>query len=598
MLSNTNQDANNNYDEAYNFLERSEIDPDQPDIRFRLEDIQGNILKSHGRTYSIYVFLHFDNSQPEATKKWIGDFAEKYVVSAIRQREQTQEHKKFLKTKKEASSSTLFVNFSLSFKGYEALGLDAKTNFRKLYQQKLQDKERSFSTHPFEEGMLENLESLKDKKRDWEIEYQQVESSVMNNDIHALILLADCDIDNLCEKTQQILDNIEANNIRIIKKEIGWVRKNDQDQCIEPFGFADNISNPLFLKSDIYQVTDKDQWDPSANLRLVLNVDPFGNLQNKGYSYGSFLVYRKLEQNVEGFNEKIKELAGKLENLGADSHPKKETEQLVKAYTMGRFQNGRPVMIYSSPDSLEQSGVDLNNFNYGKGNDFKETSRWKCPFHAHIRKMNSRAISDNVHSGTYKDKPDNQRQRRIVRRGTTYGLPKENQTSLLSQTTKENLRHYKSLSEKLGVKTEVGKEGLLFFCFQSDIHAQFEKLQDYANDNNFGTNPFGKLGADPILGQQKTLLIQQVTDRILKIPLIHRVTNSILKTPLIQWGREKLPPMLKEAFGKWPSQTWPRTWGNSQDPVKDFDFFGYVTPRGGEYFFTPSLSFLKSLKEE
>ena len=155
----------------------------------------------------------------------------------------------------------------------------------------------------------------------------------------------------------------------------------------------------------------------------------------------------------------------------------------------------------------------------------------------------------------------------------------------MSQTTKENLQHYKSLSEKLGVKTEVGKEGLLFFCFQSDIHQQFEKLQDYANDNNFGPNPFGKLGADPILGQQKTLLIQQVTDRILKIPLI-------------QWGREKLPPMLKEAFGKWPSQTWPRTWGNSQDPVKDFDFFGYVTPRGGEYFFTPSLSFLKSLKAE
>jgi deferrochelatase/peroxidase EfeB len=211
--------------------------------------------------------------------------------------------------------------------------------------------------------------------------------------------------------------------------------------------------------------------------------------------------------------------------------------------------------------------------------------------------MNSRAISDRVHSGTYNDNPDNQRRRRIVRRGTTYGLPKKNQISLLSESTKENLENCKSLSEKLGVKLEEGKEGLLFFCFQSDIHAQFEKLQDYANDHNFGPKSGGKLGADPILGQPKTSPIQQVTDSLLKIPLIQRVTNSILTIPLIQQGKDTWSQTIKKVGG-WPSHRWPRQWGNPQDPVEDFDFFGYVTPRGGEYFFTPSLSFLKSLKEE
>jgi hypothetical protein len=144
---------------------------------------------------------------------------------------------------------------------------------------------------------------------------------------------------------------------------------------------------------------------------------------------------------------------------------------------------------------------------------------------------------------------------------------------------------------------------LLFFCFQSDIYAQFEELQGYANNNKFGPKPFGKLGADPIVGkqivgQQKTPLIQQVTDRILKIPLIQRVTNCILKISLIQPVTEKLSPMLKEAFGQWPSQKWPRKWGEPNSEELEFDFFGFVTPRGGEYFFTPSLSFLKSLKEE
>ena len=104
----------------------------------------------------------------------------------------------------------------------------------------------------------------------------------------------------------------------------------------------------------------------------------------------------------------------------------------------------------------------------------------------------------------------------------------------------------------------VGKEGLLFVCFQSDIKSQFEKLRDYANDKNLGPKKTGNVGADPVAGK-KTLY-----------------TNE------------------------WPGQTWPRKWGDSANPVDEGEFDGFsgvVTPKGGEYFFTPSLSFLKSLKE-
>lgn len=554
MLNNTSQNLKNNYDRAYTVcLEQSEIDSAQNDI---LEDIQGNILKSHGRTYSIYLFLHFDEDRAKATKKWIANFAEKYVVSAIEQQEQSQEYKKYLKKNQATPHQNLLVNFSLSFKGYEALRLDAKTNFRQTRQQKIKDKESNFQgEHPFEEGMVDSLCALNDKKGDWEQEYLQ-------NKIHALISLAHSDSNSLWQETNKIIKEIEDknNNIKIVKKEIGLVRRNEQNQPVEPFGFPDGISQPLFFKTDIDKVKNTDKWDSSAKLRLVLNVDPFGKrfedeVTGDKYSFGSFLVYRKLEQNVEGFNNRVRELACELENKETDCQPKEETEQLVRAYIMGRFrEDGRPVTVYPNLDSPEENGIELNNFNYGEEDHFIDTSRWKCPFHAHIRKVNSRAISDEVYSlMNYEDRPEDQRRRRIVRRGTTYGLPAENYASPLSKSTKEDLKHYQNLSEKLKVKLEKGKEGILFFCFQTDIAAQFEKLQDYANDENFGPNKNGEQGADPIAGQNDE--------------------------------------------EKWPLQTWPRKWGDSEKPVENFDFFGYVTSRGGEYFFTPSLSFLKSLKE-
>lgn len=566
------------YRKAYKLLETKEIEipPHSKDnssqkLKRLLEDIQGNILRSHGRTYSIYLFLQFDPNQLKATKKWIGDFASKYVVSAIKQQEQSKKYKQ-CREKGITPPQKLFANFSLSFKGYQVLGLDAETNFLKLYRQKLDDHERNFrSPHPFEEGMVENISGLRDKDSDWESEY-------LNKEIHALILLAHSNADTLWKKTEKIITKIEDNKIRIINKEIGLARKNDQNQVLEPFGFPDGISNPLFFKTDLNnEVENMDKWNPSAKLRLVLNVDPFGKdfkdeKTGNQYSFGSFLVYRKLEQDVEGFNNKVRELACELEKIEKNRQPQEKTEQLVRAYIMGRFrEDGRPVAIYGNLDSPEGSGIELNNFNYNGDDDdkqkayFRGKSKWKCPFHSHIRKVNPRAIKHKVYAFNYKDSPENQRQRRIVRRGVIYGLPKENQASLLSKSTIVNLfYHYKDLSEKLGVKLEEGNEGILFFCYQSDIREQFEKLQHYSNEEDFGPKNSKNLGADPISGRTKKKPIEGQTDK----------------------------------YKGWPTQTWPREWGSKKDPVEDFDFLGFVTPRGGEYFFTPSLSFLKSLKEE
>lgn len=91
--------------------------------------------------------------------------------------------------------------------------------------------------------------------------------------------------------------------------------------------------------------------------------------------------------------------------------------------------------------------------------------------------------------------------------------------------------------------------GLLFMCFQKDIASQFEFLQQtWANNENF---PKPGTGVDGVIGQ----------------------TGAAAASP----------------------QPWPTEYRNDASPRRPFDFANFVTMKGGEYFFCPSLSGIKNL---
>lgn len=102
---------------------------------------------------------------------------------------------------------------------------------------------------------------------------------------------------------------------------------------IEHFGFRDGISQPLFFKSELEKIGSTDCWDPSAPLGLVLveEEDLCGNGQSY---YGSYCVYRKLEQNVSGFDRAVQELT---QQLGLTD------EEQAAALVMGRYRDGKPL---------------------------------------------------------------------------------------------------------------------------------------------------------------------------------------------------------------------------------------------------------------
>ena len=50
-----------------------------------LADLQGNIIKSHGRDYSVLLFLRWRPEQVEAARAWIASFASRWITSALQQ---------------------------------------------------------------------------------------------------------------------------------------------------------------------------------------------------------------------------------------------------------------------------------------------------------------------------------------------------------------------------------------------------------------------------------------------------------------------------------------------------------------------------------
>lgn len=415
-------------DDLQTLLEEG-IDTSNPGIYEELLlDLQGNILKGHGRDHTVHLFLQFKPGQVEPLKDWIREFA-KNITSAHQQAAEAE----LYRTEKIAGKP--FINFFLSHAGYEYL------QFRPF---------QIPGNQPFRFGMkndtIRNL--LGDPViEEWEPGLQE--------EIHALLLIADDNLVSLLQTVNQITRTLYL-MAQVVHREDGFILKNEKGDHIEHFGFIDGISQPLFTKSDIQKAKTSDdfsKWDPRAPLSLVLAKDPNGKSED---SYGSYLVYRKLEQDVIALLDAEKDLA---EKLGVD-------KELAGALMMGRFRDGTPLTLADKP------GGD-----YGNDFDYSEDEKaYKCPFHTHVRKTNPRGDTGRVISSgeSFEDALKTERNHRIARRAVSYG-----------ETDYTN-------------STSTGS-GLLFLCFQADLENQFNFMQAaWANASNFVE---WNVGVDPIIGQ-------------------------------------------------------------------------------------------------
>jgi Dyp-type peroxidase family len=212
---------------------------------------------------------------------------------------------------------------------------------------------------------------------------------------------------------------------------------------------------------------------------------------------GSFVVVRRLKQDVAGF---WKFLSSEADQLAASGAVPSATPERVGSLLIGRWPSGAPVM--RSPDSddpdLGQDDLVANHFEFSAPTPAiklippaidtfplapGDGLGVRCPFGAHIRKVNPRDGDTEIGG------PAHTLPKRVLRRGIPFGPP-----------------HPNPLSGDDGVE-----RGLMFVSYQSSIEDQFEFLaQNWANSDvnphSFsGTGQTGSdvpAGIDPVIGQK------------------------------------------------------------------------------------------------
>ena len=333
------------------------------------------------------------------------------------------------------------------------------------------------------------------------------------NQLDMLLQVAASSSESARQSLLQLVHRISA-NAEVLQVEYGERREDERGIAIGPFGFADGISNPEFVRSEANKNERARVWTSDASPGLVVVPDPLCKAQG----LGSYLVFRKFYADEALFEKLSQEIQQKI---GSDC-----TREFAKAMFFGRFADGSPLAV--SNQSI--GGAPTNDFDFRADPDGT-----KCPFHSHIRKANPRG----EHLG------EEERLRRIVRRGFPFW-----QNGEWLERTPRGL-----------VPNRYPENGLLFLAYQASIVEQFEFIQStWLNDSDFLYGQFP--GADPVAGQAAARAVD---------------------------------PSGAYVVDQASHHFWPTKWGGNREDRIICDIGAIVRLAGGEYFFTPSISWLKTL---
>ena len=334
----------------------------------------------------------------------------------------------------------------------------------------------------------------------------------------------------------------------------------------EHFGYSDGISDPYFkgMGADTEDCigsgspTGEDPktaagWKPIDTGEFVLghrdetNEYPEAPMPPLLSHNGSFMVYRKLHENVGAFEEYTKK-AGEHFHTGAEG---------VKASFAGRWPNGAPMATYPTLEEAQEFGKQWNAAIFTLFIDPASTDEQKkaarviyeklkldrvgfnyddtidgaaCPAGAHMRRVNPRGALEYGQKGAYDTPGALVDRRRMLRRGLPYGDSSD-------RTSND------------------GDHGIVFMAINASIQRQFEFVQqqwiNYGNDFKLSNE------RDPLLGN-------------------HQASES--GCPM---GRNTIDGDAKSGRLPYMCANIPR----------------FVETRGGDYFFIPSMTALRMIGE-
>ncbi|MEW6689940.1 MAG: hypothetical protein AB1452_12720, partial [Pseudomonadota bacterium] len=347
-----------------------------------------------------------------------------------------------------------FVNVHLTYEGFRALGLS--------------ETQLAFFPQEFREGMEVRASVLGDFRsnhpRRWRLPVRNVfrdeaRQTVELSSVHAVLQVRAVGEDLLKRALNELMDE-HRDQVDFLSMQPMLRHLNEQGDIREHFGFADGGSDPVLDPRENGQIYNRNQiqlgeillgYDNEADFAEDPAIAPDPKLARERLGLlrnGSFLVVRKLAQDVRGLDEAVKKAAAAT---GLDG-------ELILAKMMGRWKNGRALA----------AGGPGNDFDYSR----EAPAGGQCPFHAHIRRANPRA----------KDKRGlpplpGRRTPRLMRRGMSYG------------PVYDPVKDHKSVNEP---------RGLVFMAYNASIAEQFEVVQRWISGGNSSGGFSGH--SDPFLG--------------------------------------------------------------------------------------------------
>lgn len=465
----------------------------------RVDNIQGNILAGFNKDHQAFLFVNFpDGGDP---KGWLAEITSQVATTA----EVVQFNVLFKVARarrgNEHALEATWMNLAISASGLQKLGIP-------------QAELEAFPA-AFKAGMASRSGEIGDTGPNAPEHWVKPFGSP---DVHAVMIIAADQADDLDAEALQHIDSLGEHDLRLLFKQDGRARSDLPGH--EHFGFKDGISQPgvrgFTTPANPNNISEGQPgqellWpgafvlgypgqkgppqpptplpgppynpppQPLVSTTSEVPTEP-GEVTQVGPAWtvdGSFLVFRRLRQDVAAFNEFVDKAA--TEDGVATG--------LLGAKLVGRYKSGCPLQHTKDEDAgLDTQIADpsladptllddekINNFEYAGDPDGNIVPRG-----SHIRKVYPR--DESTPGGGEADTQTH----RIIRRGIAYGAPYDPGAP--------------TGSPQAGDAKFPHDRGLLFLCYQHSLESQFEFLQKFwVNNPNF---PETGDGHDPVIAQE------------------------------------------------------------------------------------------------
>ena len=272
---------------------------------------------------------------------------------------------------------------------------------------------------------------------------------------------------DVCQANVQALMDATGGATLVACQEAAAIVLEGKPSTSEHFGYTDGFGNPDYL--GIERTTQPGQgklakdgtWVPLATGELLLGyADEAGELPVAPVphllaSNGTFMVYRKLRQNVGAFRAYLDEEGAKYGG----------GREKLAAKFIGRWRDGTPLELAPDGPNPKIAADPQKNTKFTYGGDPEGT---RCPVGAHLRRVHPRDAFG-FNGGLVN-------RRRITRRGLPYG---------------------EYVPEGAPV-SDAEDRGIVFMALNASLSRQFEFVQqqwvEYGNDSHLGNDK------DPLIG--------------------------------------------------------------------------------------------------